>query len=65
MFVELSINIGIKWRNLATTGVLHSVHDTGGSSPWQNNAFLLSGVYWEFGAKIMEIKVAEINAPLN
>ena len=27
--------------------------------------FLLSGVYGEFGAKIMEIKVAKTNAPLN
>ena len=27
--------------------------------------FLLSGVYGEFGAKIMEIKVAEINAQIN
>ena len=25
----------------------------------------MSKVYWEFGAKIMEIKVAEINAPFN
>ena len=30
-----------------------------------NQGFFLSEVYREFGVKIMEIKVAEINAPLD
>ena len=64
MLVELSLNEGVKLRNLTTSSVLHSLHDTGGSPPWLNNPFFLSGVYREFGAKIIEIKVAEKNAPL-
>ena len=33
MFVELFLNMGVKRRNLATSSVLHSVHDTGGFHP--------------------------------
>ena len=65
MFVELFLNLGVKQRNLATSSVLHKVHDTGGSHPDKTMFFFLSGVYRVFGAKIMAIKVAEINAPLN
>ena len=63
MFVELSLNMEIKWRNLATLSILECL--TGGSPPCQKKCFLLSGVYRKFGVKIMEIKVVEINAPLN
>ena len=34
IFMELSLNIGVKWRNLATSSILHSVHDTGRLPPW-------------------------------
>ena len=58
MFVELFLNVGVKRWNLSTSSVLHSVHDKGGSPPWQNSSFF-PGVYREFGATMMEIKVAE------
>ena len=63
MSVELSLNVGVKERNLATSSVLHM------QCPWLSadlhpDKTMLLGVYWESGAKVMEIKVAEINAPL-
>ena len=53
---------GVKRRNLATSRVLHNGTDTSGSPPWQNTPHSERGqVYREFLAKIMEIKLAEIN----
>ena len=60
---------GVKLRNLVTSRVLHSSTVTGGSPALQNTPLSqvsrMSEVYREFRAKIIEIKVAEINAPLN
>ena len=66
MFVELSLNVEVKQRNLASSSVFHSVHDTDGCPPRsENNAFSFLECIENFGRKIMEIKIAKINAPLN
>ena len=65
MFVELFLNVGVKPEKLNISSVLHSVHHTGDVHPDKTVFFFLSEVYREFGAKIVEIKVLEINAPLN
>ena len=45
VFVELSLKLGVKGRNLASSSVLHSVHDIAGSLPRLDNAFsLLEGI---------------------
>ena len=62
MFVELFLTIGVKPQNLECSLQCPSYQ---GISTLIKQCFFLSGVYWEFGAKIVEIKVMEINAPLN
>ena len=62
MFVELSLNIGVKRRNLATSNVLHSAHE----DLYSDKTMFFS--FWSvsrLGAKIIEIKVAEINVNKN
>ena len=58
MFVELSLNEvlceGI-WRLLAFSIVSNVI----------KQCLFHYGVYREFGVKVMEIKVAEVNLPLN
>ena len=34
VFMELPLNVGVKQRNVATLSVLHSVHDAGGTPPY-------------------------------
>ena len=43
----------------------HAVSIMPADSTLIKQCFFLSGVYREFGAKVVEIKVAEIKAPLN
>ena len=43
----------------------HAVSMIPADSTLIKQCFILSGVYRDFGAKVMEIKVAEINASLN
>ena len=65
MFVELSLNMGIKWRNLATSSVLHSVHMIPADLHPDKTmlfAFWSVSIIWVDDKKI---KIAEINAPLN
>ena len=54
MFLELSLNVGA----FLTESILADRHPG-------ETMFFLSGVYQEFGAKTMEIKVKKINARCN
>ena len=66
MFVELSLNIGGKAKESSHFGQSsHAVSMIPADSILIQQYFFLSGVYREFGMKVMEIKVAEINVPLN
>ena len=62
MFVELSLNVRVKHFERSS----QCPYDTSGSpDPDKTMPVFLSEVYREFGAKIIEIKVAEMNTALN
>ena len=63
MTTQLSLNVWVERRNLATLSALHSVHDTGRSS----DIMILFRVSqnWGGGGEVMVINVKEINALLN
>lgn len=79
MFMELSLNVGVKRSNLATLSILHMQQKywkwVNFVKDWSeiqcskkaivSLVWRMSGVYREFVAKLLEIKVADINMPLN
>lgn len=62
---SLSVNVWAKLRNLATSSVLHSIHDTAVPEDLHTVKMMLFRVSQIWGRGIMVTNVAGINALLN